>query len=129
VLYDFAAGGGVRLSLEYQLNAYYGWADWNLRTDFRHPKSFAQRAYGRAFRVATEISVPLSAVVLLSFQASAALGETGTGTDRTYKAAGGVSDTQFNGAEWRSLAGSAGLRFRLSGARGRSTLPGAPPRP
>ncbi len=114
VLYEFAAGGGARLSFGYQLNAYYGWADWNLRDEFDHPKSFAQRAYGQEFRAAVEVAVPLSAAVLLSLEGDVSLGATATGTDRTYYANGTTADTQFNGVEWWSLGGSAGVRFLLS---------------
>ncbi len=113
VLYEFAAGGWARLSLGYQWNSYYAWADWNLRTDFEHPKSFAQRAYGQEFRGAVEVAVPLSAAVLLSLQGDLALGATATGTDRTYLITGAVSDSQLNGVEWWSVGGSAGVRFLL----------------
>jgi len=112
-LYSFPGGTSARLFFGYQFVAYYAWADWNLRTDFDHPKSFEHRAWGHAFRAAAEIDVPVSPRTQLSIRGDLALGSVGPGADRTFESDETVSYTQLNGVWWRSFGGSAGLRYRL----------------
>lgn len=107
------AGLRARAAIGYHVARYYAWADWNLRTDFRHPKSFDHRAWGQALSAEAAFEVPLSEWALLCLRAEMTLAGATDGTDRTYWIGGVVGETELNEVSWRSFAASAGMRFRL----------------
>lgn len=108
-------GGGLRAraAVSYHLTRYYAWADWNLRTDFEHPKSFDHRAWGRALSAEAAFEAPLSERAFVSVRAEMVLARATDGTDRTFWVGGYVGETRLNEVSWRSFAASAGLRFEL----------------
>ena len=105
----------VRLSFfaAYVLAQVYGWADWNLRTDFAHPKSFDHIACGSGVLVRGEVRLGLGqgteAVLALSGEGW----NVGPGLDRTFGATGATAITQVNEIVGRSLSASLGLSRRV----------------
>lgn len=101
-------------AIEYHfMTDYYAEADWNLRTDFQHPRSFEHTADGSGvvfwFDSQFHLSPPLSIDVLIegqSWQAEA-------GVDRTFFANGAVSDTRLNEVVWTSVAVMLGVVYRF----------------
>ena len=101
-------------SLEYHfMTDYYAEADWNLRTDFQHPRSFEHTADGSGvvfwFDSQFHLSPPLSIDVLIEGQSWKA----DAGVDRTFFANGAVSDTRLNEVVWSSVAIMLGVVYRF----------------
>jgi hypothetical protein len=106
---DWRLESGLRF---YPRLAYYGEADWNLRDDFAHPKSYEQVSMGRGVDVTLsflrELKESLSAGVELFWRRW----ESEEGTDRIFFNDGTTGTTRFNGAQWESLSLRFSLRFR-----------------
>ncbi len=92
--------GGLRL--EYHWLDYYAEADWNLRTDFQHPKSFEHEADGDGLAVLMDGIYRLAEDWDLNLDADMFFFSAGDGIDRTYFSSGAVVDTRFNEVEWIS---------------------------
>jgi len=100
-------------TFEYHVVSYYAEADWNLRTDFAHPKSFEHTANGTGYIAAIGADYRLkrnwgvyAGLDYLKFK-------TGHGTDRTYFSDGTIADTRLNEVNWRSHSFNAGFRRRF----------------
>ncbi len=111
-------GSTARLAASYHLLGYYAWADWNLRTDFEHPKSFDHRSWGQAFRAEAACEIPVSLDARFCLRAEATLAMAAAGTDRTFWIGGAVGETRLNEVWWRSFAASVGMRFNVGGRPG-----------
>lgn len=97
------------LLVEYHKADYYADANWNLRTDFRHPKSFEHWANGQGYAASLGVfSAPKSG---WGFRLSLDYQEwkTDPGTDRTFFASGAITDTRLNEVIWRSQSINLGL--------------------
>jgi hypothetical protein len=103
----------VLVSAGYHVTLYYAWADWNLRDDLDHPRSFEHRAWGQAMSAAAEGSLRLDARRAIVVRGDLEFGAVGPGGDRTFAPDGAVGYTQLNGVWWCSICASAGLRLRL----------------
>lgn len=98
------------LQLEYHFADYYAVADWNLRTNFQHPKSFEHEARGRGTIASVGLRVnPASGgwtgKVALDYQRW----RTAAGIDRVFPTSGGASVTRLNEVEWDSWGLAAGV--------------------
>lgn len=84
-------------------------ADWNLRGDFKHPKSYEHIAKGRgnvfSFGARVNNQGGFSYVVSLDIQKWRA----GPGIDRTFFANGAITEIRLNEVDWRSKALNFGL--------------------
>lgn len=89
---------------EYHLADYYGSANWNLRSDFQHPKSFEHESdgYGLVFNVGG--SYHITDAWRLDFNADFQDWETDKGIDRTFFSSGSIAETQLNEVNWQSQA-------------------------
>ncbi len=107
--------GGLTLSgtIEYHLASYLAEADWNLRTDFAHPKSFEHTADGTGVVLSLggdyEINREWSVGGSLDYQRWRA----GDGTDRTFFADGTTVDTRLNEVNWTSEALTVGVKYKF----------------
>lgn len=98
-------------SFEYHFAFYYAQADWNLRSDFNHPKSFEHTADGSG--------VVASAGANYSFTDSWSMDaafdyqkwQATDGIDRTFFNNGTSSDTRLNEVNWDSYAMLLGVKY------------------
>ncbi|MFA5259603.1 MAG: hypothetical protein WC450_00050 [Candidatus Omnitrophota bacterium] len=99
------------LRFEYHWADYYGYGNWNLRTDLAHPKSFEHYAdaYGRVLTFGGDYAFTENLSVNLTFDMQDWDSE--VGIDRTNGADGTSSDITFNTANWDSFATMLGLTY------------------
>lgn len=103
--------GSIRF--EYHFLDFYADADWNLRTTFQHPKSFAHDADGTGFVISTGVGYELTENWQLTFKVDYHNYETERGTIRFYLASGSEHLQQLNVVNWYSYAISTGLKYRF----------------
>lgn len=100
-------------SFEYHWADYEAEADWNLRPDFEHPKSFEHDADGFGLDYA------LGATFFLSDQFSFTLAyefsewQTEEGVDRVFFSDGTIGGTQLNRVRWTTRAWSLGVAYQF----------------
>lgn len=99
-------------SMEFHVASYHAEADWNLRTDFRHPTSFEHFASGggAVFSGAMDFPVSKGSPWLFSASVDMQAFQTTGGLDRTYMATGAIIDTELNEVNWNSFSLMAGLK-------------------
>ncbi|PCJ44450.1 MAG: hypothetical protein COA99_06870 [Moraxellaceae bacterium] len=99
------------LRLEFFYIDYYAEANWNLRTDFAHPKSFAHWALGVGGNI--EFNYQLNITPRFALWASYRYEnwQTFEGDDVVYFANGDTAGTQLNEVVWESSSAAAGLAF------------------
>jgi hypothetical protein len=103
----------LHFGFQYHWASYYAQADWNLRDDFEHPKSFEHETDG------TGVVIELGATIFIKKWISVDLAfdyskwETNEGTDRVFFADGRVGKTQLNRVRWSSRNVSAGVSFHF----------------
>ncbi len=104
----------ISVGFSFHLAAYYAEADWNLRTDFAHPKSYEHLATGLGFIIFAGLDIALtgnwSIILNLNYQR---LGTWG-GLDRTFLASGDVAVTRLNEVNWSSFAVMAGVQYAVN---------------
>ncbi|MFQ5737210.1 MAG: TonB-dependent receptor, partial [Thermodesulfobacteriota bacterium] len=94
--------------------AYYrATANWNLRTDFMHPKSFEHTANGLGVVLSLGADYGLSRDLSLVAAVSHQDWHTFEGTDRTFFSDGTASDTQLNEVNWSSDDVTLAIEFRF----------------
>jgi len=93
-----------KVRYEYHWADYYGLADWNLRTDFQHPKSFEHIAEGRGrvFNLGTGYNVTDRWTLDLSLDIQD--WKTDPGIDRTFFTSGAIVEIRLNEVNWESKA-------------------------
>lgn len=106
---DLSLGAGM----EFHLVRYYADANWNLRSDFAHPKSFEHEATGAGFvfDLGAEYAITKNWGIEGSFDVKRF--KTGEGTDRTFFSNGTTAETKLNEVNWKSYAMMMGLRYRF----------------
>lgn len=104
---------GVMFSGEYHWVEYEADANWNLRTDFRHPVSFSHDASGNG--VALGATIFFETKSRWRFNAGMNTKEmvTNAGSDRIYYADGTIVDTQLNEVSWQVFIFDAGLSYQF----------------
>lgn len=88
-------------------------ADWNLRTDFQHPKSFKHDAEATGFITGGRLDYALNRDWALRASVGYALWSTHPGHDRTFNSDGTTSDTRLNEVNWESLNLLLGITARF----------------
>jgi opacity protein-like surface antigen len=100
-------------TFEYHWADYEAEANWNLRTDLDHPKSFAHDADGEGI----VLSIGLDYAVIEKFSLNLTFDyqdwSTDPGTDKTFFADGTTAKTQLNEVNWQSYAIMAGASYRF----------------
>jgi len=86
-------------------------ADWNLRTDLNHPKSFEHTALGAGFVTEAGVEYATSESLTLTAGGGYQQWKAFKGRDRTFFRSGAVSDTQLNAVNWSSFVFSLGGRY------------------
>ncbi len=97
--------------LEYHRADFEGTADWNLRTDFQHPKSFEQIADGSGILITASIRYAFSNNWSLSLISSYQDWSADAGTDRTFFADGTEGWTRLNEVNWDSISVGTGIVY------------------
>ena len=103
----------LRLSIELHWVEYEGVGNWNLRSVFRHPKSFEHEADGFGVSVTAQWLVNLADHWDLTVTASHQDWSTDSGTDRKFLAAGGTTTTRLNEVNWESTSFMVGAVYRF----------------
>jgi hypothetical protein len=101
------------ISIEYHWADYYAEADWNLRTDFAHPKSFEHEADGHGIVFSTAVKFLLDYHWVLNVNFDYQKWSTDPGADRTFFANGTIAETQLNEVNWTSYAIMAGIEYHF----------------
>lgn len=101
------------LRWEFFLSDYYAEANWNLRSDFAHPKSFAHWAQGNGNNI--EVSYQYNITSFFSVWASYRIEnwETNEGDDVVYFSDGTKAGTQLNEVVWESSTSTAGFSLNF----------------
>ncbi|HHJ80508.1 MAG TPA: hypothetical protein ENJ65_02625 [Candidatus Tenderia electrophaga] len=112
---NMETGFEVELSLIYQRVDFQAEADWNLRDDFAHPKSFEQLARGDGFSLSLNGRVPVADAKnqFWIFGFDYGRWQTSAGLDTTYFADGSNDTTRLNRVRWQSSAINLGLEWRM----------------
>jgi hypothetical protein len=100
-------------SFEYHWADYEAEANWNLRADLAHPKSFEHDADGSGIVIAFAGEYVLEGPWSVSLAANYQDWSTDAGTDRLYRADGTTSDTRLNEVNWKSYAILVGITYRF----------------
>jgi hypothetical protein len=101
------------LGFEYHWPDYEAEADWNLRTDLAHPKSFEHDADGTGVILSADLNVYFNANWALNLNCDYQRWETNAGIDRAFFADGTTSDTRLNEVQWDSYALTIGATYRF----------------
>jgi len=109
--YKFNERHGVYLEIEYHWADYYAEANWNLRTDLAHPKSFEHEADGNGFIISTGLNVFLNPQWTLSLNFDYQKWSTGAGIDRVFLSNGRALETLLNEVNWKSNALMIGIIY------------------
>ncbi len=101
------------------ITANYAWldysaeADWNLREDFAHPKSFEQQATGGGYGLSVDYSYHFNQTVSLWLSWQQKDWNTDPGQDTVYFADGTRGTTQLNEVSWKESGLSTGMILRF----------------
>jgi hypothetical protein len=92
------------IGYEHHWATYYATADWNLRTDFMHPKSFEHEADGQGDKVSLGLKSRLGNLTTLGIFYEQQRWSTQKGVDSVFLINGQVIETRLNGVNWYSNA-------------------------
>jgi hypothetical protein len=111
----FDAGEKVTLfgGFEYHWANFNAEADWNLRSDFAHPKSFEHDADGTGIIMSLGGEYHLTKPWYLSLNINYQDWSTDPGLDRLFFSDGSTTETRLNEVNWDSLAIMLGLTYRF----------------
>ena len=101
------------LSYEYHWADYDAKADWNLRDDFQHPKSFTHDADGNGWIIRAGFNFILQRNVAINFNFDYQDWSTDSGTDKIFFADGTTAKTRLNDVDWTSYSLGLGLSLRF----------------
>ncbi|HIJ54753.1 MAG TPA: TonB-dependent receptor [Deltaproteobacteria bacterium] len=102
-----------RVSFEYHWADYNAEADWNLRTDFTHPKSFEHDADGSGWIVSADWNIFFTSQLGFKMSVNYQSWDTDPGNDRTFFSDGTAAETRLNDVNWDSFAIMLGIVYRL----------------
>ena len=101
----------IYAEFEYHWADYYAEADWNLRDDYAHPKSFEHEADGTGIVVSVGWNYLFHGRwgldVAIDFQSWSAK----RGVDRVFTASGATAETRLNEVNWESFTVMMGLSY------------------
>lgn len=112
-LNNFAKRLETYFSFEYHWVDYHAQADWNLRDDFRHPKSFEQDADGTGWIIGTGLNFVLQRNIALNFNFDYQNWQAKDGSDKIFFVDGTTVKTRLNEVNWSSYALGLGLEVRF----------------
>jgi len=101
------------LRFEWHWADYYAQANWNLRSDFQHPKSFEHVAEGTGLVLSLDGGWKLTDNWSLNVNVDYQNWSTDNGIDRVFFSSGSISETRLNEVEWDSLAIMGGFTFHF----------------
>lgn len=104
---------GLHSGIEYHIANYKAVANWNLRSDFNHPKSFEHFASGTGFVAFLGGDYTVWEKWAITADVNYQKWTASNGTDRTYFANGTTSDTRLNEVHWTSYAYMLGFKRRF----------------
>jgi len=109
----FFSKGVLLTSLEFHYADYYADADWNLRPDYAHPKSFEHKAdgYGVVLNIGCQLYFGRRTALLIRYEY--ARWETAIGVDRVFTADGRSGTTRLNEVEWQSNVLALGVSYEF----------------
>jgi len=102
-----------QVSFEYHWADYNAEADWNLRTDFAHPKSFEHNADGIGWIVSADWNIFFTSQLGFKMSVNYRAWDTDPGIDRTFFSDGTAAETRLNDVNWDSYAIMFGIVYRL----------------
>ncbi len=100
-------------SFEYHWADYDAEADWNLRDDFQHPKSFEHDTDGDGWIIRGGFNLVFQRHVALNFNFDYQDWDTDSGTDKIFFANGNTAKTRLNEVTWTSYSLGLGLSVRF----------------
>ena len=100
-------------SYEYHWADYEAEANWNLRDDFQHPKSFSHDADGNGWVIRAGFNFVLHRNIALNFNCDYQDWSTDSGTDKVYFANATTAKTRLNEVNWTSYSLGLGLSVRF----------------
>lgn len=114
---EYAPLSALRLTagFDYHLVQYYAWANWNLISQFQHPKSYEQESEGNGYVFKLKGEYVFSKLSVYMFYQNASW-QTEGGTTRFFlnlPEGNVVVNQPFNGATWRSYMLSVGVNVPL----------------
>ena len=86
-------------------------ADWNLRGDLNHPKSFEHTALGAGLSTEAGVEYAADENWTVTVDAEYGVWKAVNGRDRTFFRDGTVADTRLNAVNWSSFVFSVGARY------------------
>lgn len=98
-------------SFEYHWADYVAEADWNLRTDFQHPKSFEHTADGQGTVVSLSLVYTWTDRWRFLLTGDLQDWETDAGVDQTFFTSGAAPVTRLNEVNWNAYAISVGAAY------------------
>jgi len=98
---------------EYHWADYYAEANWNLRDDFAHPKSFEHDADATGWKIGAGFNLWLHRNWALNFNYDYQDWSTDGGVDKVFFADGSTVKTRLNEVNWTSYALSLGVSLRF----------------
>ncbi|WP_321390666.1 hypothetical protein [uncultured Desulfuromusa sp.] len=112
---DYEANDHFKISVgfEYHWVDYFAQADWNLRTEFRHPVSFEHEARGTGVVYDFQGEFLLNEQWSWVFSGNIQNWKTESGSDRTYFTDGSVGLSRLNQVNWDSYALTTGLQYQF----------------
>ncbi|MCG6908790.1 MAG: autotransporter outer membrane beta-barrel domain-containing protein [Deltaproteobacteria bacterium] len=99
--------------VEYHWAEYYAQADWNLRDDFEHPKSFEHDARGTGVRMMVGIGTQFNENWSMEFGYAQQRWSATDGIDRVFFSDGTRAETRLNEVNWKSHSLSIAVRYRF----------------
>ncbi|UCD31543.1 MAG: autotransporter domain-containing protein [Desulfobacterales bacterium] len=99
--------------IEYHWADFYAVADWNLRSDLAHPKSFEHVADGNGIVVSTGWTCLFHRHWALNIAFDYQTWSTDHGIDRVFTAGGAVAETRLNEVNWESFTAMIGLAYHF----------------
>ena len=110
---SFAQRFETYFSYEYHWADYHAQADWNLRDNFRHPKSFEHNADGTGWIIDGGLNFILIHRIALNFNFDYQNWRAKDGTDKVYLTNGTTAKTRLNEVNWSSYYLGLGLEVRF----------------
>jgi long-subunit fatty acid transport protein len=98
---------------EYHWTSYKAEANWNLRSDLAHPKSFEHSADGTGFELSLGGRYAFSDRWSLALTTNYQKWSTDPGVDRVYLVNGAISAMRLNEVAWESFAILIGITYRF----------------
>ena len=109
--FDIKKKHNLFVNLEYHWADYSAEADWNLRTDFAHPKSFEHIAEGNGIVISTGVNFFYNYPVSFQLNFDYQDWNTDPGTDRIFFSSGTIRERRLNEVSWKSYAIMIGMVY------------------